>query len=72
MRICNAEAIVGHLECEGIEAEVMEDYSGRGMFGEKTAAVISDDLGDVLIAIGELGIKDSHRSDNMGLGVVVY
>ena len=72
MQLSNAKEIVEHLEGEGENAYVMKDYSGRGMFGSKTAAVIADDASDVLIAMGTLGIKDSKRQDSMGLGVVIY
>ena len=72
MRINNAKSIVEHLEGDGIEAELRTDYSGRGMFGEQTGAVVADDSSDIFIAMGELGIKDSKRTDSMGLGVVVY
>jgi len=72
MELKNANAIVNYLEGNGIEASVDETYSGRGMCGECTAAVIADDTSDVFKAMGKLDIDDSERTDSMGLGVVVY
>jgi len=72
MQSKNAHAIVNYLEGIGEEASVDEYYSGRGMFGEKTAAVIADDVAVVFKAMGKLDIEDSGRTDSMGLGVVVY
>lgn len=47
-----AEALVQALEDEGIDAELREDYSGRGMYGKTTAGVVFDgDIGGVLQAV---------------------
>ena len=47
-----AETLVQALEDEGIDAELREDYSGRGMYGKTTAGVVFDgDIGGVLQAV---------------------
>jgi hypothetical protein len=64
------------------EAEVREDYSGRGMYGATTVAIVTDDgARNVAIAIG-IGVATGvlpdeafrwfTRQDNMGLGSVIY
>lgn len=50
MKLETAEAIVEAGEACGFEMSVYEDYSGRGMYGEKTAGVVYDDTNDLLIA----------------------
>lgn len=40
MNIEHARLIVAAAEETGIEAELREDYSGRGMYGRKTAGVV--------------------------------
>jgi len=47
-----AEVLVQVLEDEGIEAELRESYSGRGMYGKETAGVVLDgDVTDILRAV---------------------
>lgn len=51
-----AEVLVQVLEDEGIEAEIRESYSGRGMFGKETTGVVINDydvdpLGALLQAV---------------------
>ena len=72
MRKTNAEAIVDYLEDKGITAEVYQDYSGRGMYGTTTTAVVTKDPFDVARAMGALDIDDSDRRDNMGMDMIVY
>jgi hypothetical protein len=71
MKKKNATAIVQMLDGLDIKAEVI-DYSGRGMFGKRTAAIVVKDRGSVETAMKLLNIDDSTRTDNMGLDVVVY
>jgi hypothetical protein len=68
--------------------EVRADYSGRCMYGETTHAVTFESTGDYERALVrsayELGVRgsddvegvlsdlDNLRSDQMGLGIVVY
>lgn len=80
------EEIAERLGDEG--GEVRDDYSGRGMNGKTTHAVTFDSAWDyeraLVRAAYELGVRgsddvegvlsglDSLRTDNMGLGIVVY
>lgn len=67
------------------ECKVLTDYSGRGMYGKETHAVIFANPGDFYKTIGDImGLGDEEerenvrqalktiRSDNMGLGMVYY
>ncbi len=54
---------------DGYEAEVRDDYSGRGMYGKETHAVVTDASPVTFAAI--VG-TDSFRADSMGLGYVYY
>jgi len=62
-----------------------DDYSGRGMFGKETHAIVVDGWWDMQVAIEwaledqpedmeEYGItcRDDFRQDSMGLGMVYY
>ena len=53
------------------DVHIMYNYSGRGMFGEETAAVVAEDFDILLKAAKEahLEVWDIRdiRSDNMGL-----
>ena len=74
MDIENARKIVEELQWEGIDhdAKVYDDYSGRGMYGEQTAAVVTHDPDQAKRLMGKLGIEDYMRTDNLGLQYVVY
>ena len=72
MQLRNAERIADALEAEGVDVEIYEDYSGRGMFGSQTAGVVVKDPGSVELIMSQLGIEDSQRRDNMGLSYIVY
>lgn len=66
----------------GTQARVMEGYSGRGMYGEETCAVSTDDAVNLLLsAVWEAaenpgGVPaakpDELRIDSLGKGEVVY
>lgn len=73
------------IEQQGEEAEICSDYSGRGMFGKKTYAVIVPNLRIFLYWIllyvqykekrGEkVSIPDVSifQTDSMGLDTVIY
>ena len=72
MKLANAILITEWLQQKGRNAKLDKSYSGRGMFGETTAAVIADHTGDVYEAKGALGIEEGFREDTMGYGAVVY
>jgi hypothetical protein len=68
--------------------EIREEYSGRGMYGKTTHAVVYDSRGDYERALiyaayevgnrgnddveGILGELSNLGSDSMGMGIVVY
>jgi hypothetical protein len=67
-----ASYMEGNLNCE---AEVREDYSGRGMYGKTVPAIVTDNAVALGYAAGVLGIPDEDlptRRDSMGLGFVFY
>ena len=78
------EAAVEFLNDEGYDAEVREDYSGRGMYGKTTPAIVTEAPAALVgYAIGlvaeDLALTDCNpkdlvpvRSDNMGLQMVYY
>lgn len=72
MQLENAQKIVNALLNTGTDAELYEDYSGRGMFGAFTAGVVVKNAGSVEVIMHLLDIHDSCRTDSMGLDVIVY
>ncbi len=76
-----ARALYDALEDEGVEVRLIDDYSGRGMYGDTTFA-LSGDFGfcDVAVAWAcacredeELKPTDlGFTNDSMGLGIVIY
>lgn len=61
----------------GIGVQLRETYSGRGMFGATTPALVLDpaDLVEMGRIAGSIGLKSPEipkRRDNMGANVVVY
>jgi hypothetical protein len=68
--------------------EIREDYSGRGMYGKSTHAVVFDSRGEYESALiyaayevgargnddveGILGELRNLGTDSMGMGIVVY
>lgn len=79
------EDVVSFLENEGYESSFREDYSGRGMYGQTTPAIVSDASGGVVTeAILEVAVEGYDmsfaeakqltfkNSDNMGLDMVYY
>ena len=59
-------------EVECVDIEIHEDYSGRGMYGSTTTAVVYrvEDGEDVEAAARRLDIELTR--DNMGLGLCAY
>jgi hypothetical protein len=61
---------------------IRENYSGRGMYGKTTFAVVVDSVCDLVSALLRQAQEDPEsipdvstftlRQDNMGLGVVLY
>lgn len=84
MNIQLAKFIQNAVEHIGEEAEIREDYSGRGMMGRQTVGVVVDHEKFIIQGLLEFfkefpntnGIKniriDDLRFDNMGRGIIVY
>jgi hypothetical protein len=75
-----ATRIIGRAARE-LDIKILTDYCGRGMFGATCLAVIEDpdnwhDLDDLFKTIGDESIEkfrlDSHYTDSMGRGMVMY
>jgi hypothetical protein len=74
--------------CGNQEAELRENYSGRGMYGRETFGVVLCDvsalLGDCIQYVKEAGLDGnfgileyipdivSFRTDNMGMHTIIY
>ena len=80
-----AKEIVNLMENFGEEAELYEDYSGKGMFGKTTAGVVVDNFNVLLTCIitnadslvdchGEPVFEDIQnvKHDNMGVQIIIY
>jgi len=84
-----AEGIEEGAQDFGKEVEVREDYSGRGMYGDTTTALIASDISDVIVGMIQFAVNmkeaeddetidlicktaEHLRTDQMGLGIVVY
>lgn len=80
-----AEVLVLCLEKCDIECEILPDYSGKGMFGDKTIGIAGEfTLADVLSVVihnAELLVNDDGESmfigenlsqDNLGKGYIIY
>lgn len=74
MELSTAQQVVEKLEDNGIEAQVYEGYSGRGMFGRTTAGVQLNhryDMDDAEDICPELKLAKVSQ-DSLGLGVILY
>jgi hypothetical protein len=79
-----AKTIVEACHNFGLEAELYEDYSGRGMYGlETTGVVLSCSLEDVICALidqaelfcpscGDNTPLPRLKSDDLGLHTIIY
>lgn len=76
MQLHEAIELVEFLESEGYDAELYEDYSGRGMYGNTTTGVTTDarpqSMEAMEEAMEEAEIDPSFRKDNMGLDYIYY
>ena len=74
MLLSDAEKIVEALDDSAYSTTLLPGYSGRGMYGEETAAVVTDYLPAVYYTAGELGLDNFDRwsTDSLGQGTVVY
>lgn len=67
MKFSNAQDLVDILQGEGYEAELYENYSGRGMYGKTTTGVTTD-ASPATIEAMDIGC----RMDSMGLDFIYY
>ena len=67
MELNDAQDLIDILQGEGYEAELYENYSGRGMYGNTTIGVTTDARPHT---IEDMNI--GCRSDNMGLDYIYY
>lgn len=72
MELKDAQAIVEEMDNDGVPARVVDMYSGLGMFGRTTAAVVSSSIDYVKATAKELGLEVPTRSDNFGRDYIVY
>jgi len=79
----HAEFFKEALDNDGVyPIEIRDNYSGRGMYGKTTFAVVVDSVCDLIPALLRQAQEDPEsipdvstftlRQDNMGLGVVLY
>ena len=81
-----AKAIFDAAMSTDLEVEIRDGYSGRGMFGRKTTAIIFDELADLLVPVAQAArdIPDEAeaeaflldvanlRFDNLGRSQIAY
>ncbi len=76
MQTYKAIELVNFLEAKGYDAELYEDYSGRGMYGNTTTGVTTDaspnSMENLEEDMEEAEIDPSFRRDNMGLDYIYY
>jgi len=66
MQLEVAKKLVASADEVGVELEVLEDYSGRGMFGKSTTAVEFNTVQDLFAAFYSLGMDDGQESEESG------
>jgi hypothetical protein len=73
MKLETAQAIVQAAYANDLRVSLRADYSGRGMFGKTTAAVVGS-RADITEAIFYASKEElpSIKWDNMGLDMVAY
>ena len=84
-----AEALIEIMEefCEENAAKIYEEYSGRGMYGDKTTGIVVSSVGDLIAAIisrADLLVEDEYeftdakfdvksiRIDSLGRDTIIY
>lgn len=78
MTLDQAYDIADAMDLLYVEATVRESYSGRGMYGESVPALVVDGPGDAMAigyAAAQAGVSWEDvpkRTDDMGLGMVIY
>ncbi len=76
MNQSDAVELKDFLQETGYEAELHENYSGRGMYGKTTTAVTTDANSHAMESLEEemidAGINLVFRMDNMGFDYIYY
>jgi hypothetical protein len=87
MKVEHAQLLMQAAEEEHIDAVAHDDYSGRGMYGKTTAAVVVPDVPCLMAMVGRAvlaaqrdnGDPDdfieatrSFRTDSLGMDMIVY
>jgi hypothetical protein len=87
MELTTANFLVNAIRDQGNEAEVREDYSGRGMLGRTTSGIVVESqsglLTDVVAYIKKMGQENPQfifdipdmphfREDSMGRDMILY
>ena len=73
-----AEKMIDACNEEGIELEIYEEYSGRGMYGKTTTGIViaqNDPMEDVMVACRkhDVNIRSSEfQKDSLGLSKIIY
>jgi hypothetical protein len=73
----DATVLASVIQNMGYQAEVYDDYSGRGMFGGTTAGVVTDMSKELAESAAEDMLDDPEpfqdlRQDSMGLSLILY
>jgi len=76
MQLSDAIELVDFLESKGYDAELYEQYSGRGMYGSETTGVTTNaspnSMDNLEEDLEEAEIDTEFRRDNMGLDYIYY
>ena len=71
MKLDFAEKVVDMLQNFGVEAELRTDYSGRGMMGKTTAAIVTDAKNGPLIGYyAALVIAEAEKDGDDGVEAI--
>lgn len=60
MKLESAKLIVASAEEMGVELSLYESYSGRAMYGKKTAGICFSNIGDIIAAAANVAINLSE------------
>lgn len=76
MQMQDAVSLMNFLFNEGYDAEIRDDYSGRGMYGKTTVAVTTDANPATMEFMREemenAEMNPVYSSDSMGLDYIYY
>lgn len=61
-----AKQLVDAAESAGVRCEIYTDYSGRGMYGEKTTGIVVPSMVVYAAICAEMGYRFAERDDTAG------